>query len=132
MANRDDDVVPAASVRGRVAHALLTFHLLLAPLFFLSDTTDAFEYPKVALLGLVAILLAAIGASTWIDAAFLGTWRRDALGHLRRVFCDPLGVAVLLFVLSSFTSTLTSVSPRTSWRGYHGSEFGLRTVLAYA
>lgn len=120
----------APSRHARLGMALLTLHLFLSPLFFLSDTSDAFEYSKVALLCLVAILLAALGLSSAIGSALEN--RREALHRFGDIFGDRVGGAVLFFALSCLLSSWSSLSPRTSWRGAHGSEFGCVTILAYA
>src|SRR5438105_14797789 len=113
MASFVQDGPRDAPVRAQIGTALLSALLLLVPLFFLSDTSDAFECPKVTLLCLVAVLLAALGISAWIDAVLRGAWRSDALPRLKELLCDPLGLATLLFVLSSLISTWFSISPRT-------------------
>jgi O-antigen ligase/tetratricopeptide (TPR) repeat protein len=101
-----------------VGRALLFAHLALSPLVFSSETIEAFEYNKIALLLAVAIVLGALAPR----ALRLGP------GLLR----DPLGLGVVLFAGSAVVSTLTSISPWTSVLGAHESYFGLTTLLAYA
>jgi O-antigen ligase len=92
---------------------------MLSPLVFSSATIEAFEYTKVTLLLTAAILAAALAP---------GALARDRAAAIR----DPLGTAVVLFVLSAIVSTVVSIGRWASLLGTHESYFGLTTILAYA
>src|SRR5262249_23728162 len=109
-----------------VGRWLLLVHLVLAPLIFSTATLEVAEYPKVTLLQGVALLLGALGLSAWTRDP--RTWLRRASGLLR----DPLAVGVLLFFGPAVISTITSISPLTSFRGEHENYAGLTTIGAYA
>src|SRR5438067_1879596 len=55
-----------ASVTVRLGWWLLLLQLALSPLIFSQQTVDAFEFPKVALLQLVAIALTALGLAALV------------------------------------------------------------------
>lgn len=101
--------------------ALLAVHLVLSATLFSPTTVEVFEFNKIALLTLTAILLA--------TGAGLAAIRNGAHLSLRR---DPVGLGVAAFVLSALLSTVFSWSPRMSWEGAHESFSGLRTILSYA
>jgi O-antigen ligase/Tfp pilus assembly protein PilF len=101
------------------ARALLFGLLVAVPLVFTGSTLEAFETPKVALLQLLAIVLAALG----VLACFYG-------GGLRKWGAIPF--AVLAFVASAVTSTIFSISPHTSLHGGIDSLAGLTTILSFA
>src|SRR5438128_956735 len=108
-----------ASGFARAARALLLLHLVLSPLVFATATADVFEENKAALLTLTALTLAALTLAT-----SFGKWGAHAVGigllipsgacGLRR---DLVLAGFCLCALSAVVSTVTSVSPLTSWRG---------------
>ncbi len=98
---------------------MLFGHLALSPLVFSRATIEAFEYNKVALLLAAAIVLGALAPRALVVG------RRILVG-------DPLTLGVVLFLASAVVSTLGSISPWTSLRGAHESNFGLTTLLGYA
>ncbi len=113
---------------------LLLVHLVLSPLLFSTATLGAFEYPKVALLTAVAIVLLALGLSVAVrprDGARRASRERTG-SPWYAVWRRPLLLGVSLFVLSAAASTALSVSPITSLVGAHESHAGLLTVLGYA
>ncbi len=111
-----------------VGRTLLVLHLLLSPLVFCRSSLDVFEYNKVALLLLTALVLAGLGAAT-----ALGRLGRLAAGAKRavRLGRDPIAVGFVLYLASAILSTVGSLSPRTSWYGAEESFSGLPTVLGY-
>ncbi|MBV9122343.1 MAG: O-antigen ligase family protein, partial [Planctomycetes bacterium] len=126
---------PGLSGGEGLGRGLLFLHLLLSPLLFVRDTVEVFEFPKVALLHLTAILLVALGLSSSIrrippkpSRAFL---RETFLDWARHLIREPISAGFLLFLLSAAVSTATSISPRTSLQGAPESCAGLFTILAY-
>ncbi|RME76798.1 MAG: hypothetical protein D6776_00635 [Planctomycetota bacterium] len=114
---------------------LLVLHLVLSPLVFSAATVEVFEYNKVMLLQLVALLLLGLGASRtlWRLVARPGGERPRPLAELRRsVGRDPVAWGVLAFLLSAAISTATAMNVRTAFFGAHESFLGLLTVAAYA
>jgi O-antigen ligase/tetratricopeptide (TPR) repeat protein len=124
---------PPRTLWGTVGLGLLLVYLALAPVLFSTATLGAFEFPKVTLLTLTAILLVALGLCAalrpWPAPAGGAAGRRDGPRGLWR---KPLVVGVLLFLLSAVASTAASISPFTSLLGVHESHAGLGTVAAYA
>ena len=119
------------------AHDLALLGLVaLVPALFYRGTEEMFEVPKVALLVTGALLLAGWavagelaalareGASAWLQGVGARLW-----AFPRR---DPLGAAVVLYLLSAAASTLASPNPALSFFGASGSTAGLRTALATA
>jgi O-antigen ligase/tetratricopeptide (TPR) repeat protein len=90
--------------------------LLTAPLVFTSATLEAFETPKLAITQLGTLALLALGLIA----------RRRPIR-----FREPILIAACCFVLSALVSTITSISPRTSFFGGIESLAGLTTVLSY-
>jgi O-antigen ligase/tetratricopeptide (TPR) repeat protein len=126
---------PQSATAEAAARAILLLHLALSPLVFSNCTTEGFEFCKVALLGLAAIVLGAL----WLSMA-LGRLAQKSSGEplpaglLRRVWewrRQPIALGFLLFLASAALSTVTSISPRTSFFGAHESYAGLLTVAAY-
>jgi O-antigen ligase/tetratricopeptide (TPR) repeat protein len=97
---------------------------LLTPLVFSWQTVEAFEYNKVALLLLGALILVALCLVRLLAA-------RPALGAVTSWLRDPIVAGALLFGVSVVVSTLTSISPVTSLFGTQESYAGLTTMLAY-
>jgi O-antigen ligase len=85
------------------------------------------------LLGGAAVLLAAVGLTALVR--FVGEKPGSAARQLRPgiggLAKDPLVLAFLLFLVSAAVSTVTSISPRTSWQGGERTHAGLGTVLAF-
>jgi O-antigen ligase len=106
---------------------LLFAQLLLSPLVFYRETLEVFEYNKVALLRCTAIALLGLGLAVWFSQRVSELW-----ASLRPLFRDPIVWGVILFLLSAIFSTVTSISPRTSFWGAHESYAGLFTISAYA
>jgi O-antigen ligase len=120
---------PATSTEVRRGRVLLFVHLLLSPLVFDRGALDAFEYPKVLVLMATAVLLVG-GAVAGLLGAPGARWAaaEARLGGLRR---EPAALGVALFLVSAAVSTVTSISPRTSYQGAHQSYAGLNTIAAY-
>lgn len=106
---------------GGAARAVLFAVLLLTPLVFTGATLEAFETPKLALLQLGCLALAALGLIALIERPV--GWRN--------VFCEPLNLAVMLFGISATISTACSISPRVSLFGAIESLAGLTTALCF-
>src|SRR5262249_29797606 len=127
--------VPRSSVAGAAARAILLLHLALSPLVFANCTTEGFEFNKVALLVLTAIALSALALSQTLRRLGRvppeGRRRTGLLGLVRRYGRQPIALGFLLFLASAAVSTVTSISPRTSFFGAHESFAGLITVTAY-
>lgn len=113
---------------------LLFVHLVLSPLIFSSATVETFEFNKALLLRLTAILVAALRIETLLARGTVGTLPSFAsLGAAcRGLIRQPLALGVLLFLVSAALSTITSLSPRTSFFGAHTSYAGFLTLTAYA
>ena len=94
----------------RLVRVLLFAHLLLSPLVFSGATLDSFEYPKVALLVTVALVVLAAGTVALANAprGTLRAWGASVAGQ-------PTAASVLLLAASATVSTCLSLSPRTSW-----------------
>lgn len=121
---------PSPSPAAALGREVLFVHLVLSPLVFSSETLDTFEFNKVALLQLTVLVLAALGLSS-----LLRQWAAGGMcfaAALRRLRRDPVALAVGLLLASAGLSTLTSLSPRTSFFGAHASYAGFLTFLAYA
>lgn len=101
-----------------IARTILFSLLLLIPLVFTGKTLEAFETPKVALLQLGALALAALTI----------LWRAETASTLRR---DAITLGTTLFAVSATISTFASMSPRTSFFGGIESFGGLTTVLSF-
>jgi O-antigen ligase/tetratricopeptide (TPR) repeat protein len=111
--------------------ALLFAHLVLSPLLFSRDTVDAFEQPKIAFTVFTALILAALGITSWLGATSELSWSERSR-RLLKTLRDPLVLGVLFFLVSALASTVVSISPRMSFRGAPSSEFGLLTIGVYA
>ena len=105
---------------------LLFLQLVLVPILFRRDMLEAFELPKVLLLRLFAILLAALALSDWVATGGYSSarWRERLKVALR----DPLCLGIVLFLGSAVSSTVFSMSPRTSLLGGQQNNAGLGTV----
>src|SRR3989344_3070448 len=95
--------------------------LILVPLIFLPFTSELFEFNKMIVVYLLAVLIAAF----WISRMILENrliFRRTALD-----------LPVLIFLISQSLSYFFSIDPRTSLLGYY-SRFngGLASLLSYA
>jgi O-antigen ligase len=109
---------------------LLFAHLALSPVVFSRATLESFEYPKLALLLGVAIVLATAALPSLVGIGWNGIVRR-ARERMTALWRSPIALGIALLLLSAVVSTVTSVSPRTSFWGAHQSHGGLLTVLAY-
>src|SRR4051794_24412058 len=106
---------PPAAGFARGAWFLLSLHLVLSPLVFSTATADVFEETKAALLTLTALALAALALMAAIGKRDVRPVVIGVLGAgLRR---DLVLLGFFLCALSAAISTVTSVSPLTSWRG---------------
>lgn len=112
---------------GEIGRGLLFAHLLLSPLVFSKQTAEGFEFVKVGLLLLTALVLLGLGA-TRLARDGCAAVRREALAGLAR---DPVALGVLAVVAAAALTTLTSISPWTSLVGADQSYAGLATVVAY-
>jgi O-antigen ligase/Tfp pilus assembly protein PilF len=101
--------------------------LFLSPLVFHRETLEVFEYNKIALLRVTAIALMGLGLAAWVGRRWSELW-----ANLRPLLRNPIVWGVVLFLLSAILSTVTSISPRTSFWGAHESYAGLLTMLTYA
>ncbi len=116
---------------------ILLFGLVaLVPVVFYRGVSEVFEFPKTELLATGALLLVAAalaGEAARACREGLRAWARSlperAISDMRR---DPLGAAVLLFLLSAALSTAASIRPELSLFGAHESEAGLKTAFATA
>lgn len=115
----------------RVGRALLGAQLALSPLIFSTRTVEAFEFPKVMLLVAGAVVMSTAAAALALERWAQGGRGAVAAQALASVRGEPLTWGVLLYLLSAVLSTLTSLSPRTSFWGANESFFGLVTVAAY-
>ena len=117
---------------GFILYALIA----LVPAVFFRGTSNLFEFPKTELLATGALILSGIFAAGEI-ARFRGAEFRAwiaALPERATVAAkrDPLGAAVILFLLSAVVSTVVSIRVDSSIFGAHGSEAGLKTAFATA
>ena len=106
--------VPATVILEVLTLALLA----LMPTVFYLGTTEQFEFPKTELLATGALIMVAI---------LLANMRARIGTGLRR---DPLGAAILLFLVSSIASTVISIRPDMSVFGaaqYYAA--GLKTAF---
>src|ERR1700760_2359728 len=85
-----------------LARGVVFAMLLVVPLVFTSATLEAFETPKLAILQLGTLALLAL--------VLVSCRRPDS-------FREPIPIAACGFVLSAVISTVTSISPRTSFFG---------------
>jgi O-antigen ligase len=119
--------LPAYPRWGEFGRVILFAHLLLSPLVFYRGTLEVFEYNKVTLLRGTGIVLLGLGLAAWIGRSW-----REFRAILRPLIREPIVWGVVLFLLSAALSTITSISPRTSFWGANESYAGLFTVFAYA
>src|SRR5262245_2018967 len=88
-----------------VAWLVLVAHLFLSPLLFSNETAESVESVKVALLLGAGIVLTALGACAWIARSD----RHEAMWQgLRALRKDPVGLGVVLFLVSATLSTVFS------------------------
>jgi len=119
----------------RIAWSVLFLHLFLSPLVFCKATFEVFEFSKVALLTLTALVLLAVTAPAWTARLWSLVQRpgcSEPICGCRRLSSDPLTWGFVLLVGSASISTWHSLSPRTSFWGTPESDAGLYVVLAYA
>jgi O-antigen ligase/tetratricopeptide (TPR) repeat protein len=117
-----------------MTRTIIVIHLVLSPLVFSRYTLEAFEYNKVALLVLTALVLTASGLTCVVNQAF-----RLPPGHrlgilwssVRDFIAEPIALGFSLYGASAVISTVASVSPRTSLLGTYESYAGLGTVAGY-
>ena len=109
--------------------------VFLTPVVFDRRTQEIFEVPKVALLVTGALALGAMFLADWL-AAVAGREsapgqgaRSSLLSWARR---DPLGCAVLVYLVSCALSAWLAPNPLQSFFGAPESTAGLRTALATA
>ncbi len=131
-----DQALPPASGSASARGATVLALLLAVPVVFARGTGDAFEPPKAALLATGAAVLLAFalaGEFSRAEGTGLGAWWRSLPARgWRALRADPLGAAVLLFLLSSTLSTLVSVRPGLSVFGAPGRPAGLVTAWSTA
>ena len=117
-------------------HAVILMLAGLVPVAFVPGGGDAFEPLKAHLLATGAALLLAAGlahAFGRIEALGWRAWRQGAISRFARgLRADPLGAAVLLFVLSAALSTILSPRPMLSLFGNSARPAGLVTACATA
>ncbi len=116
---------------GSFGQALLLIHLILSPIVFSRRTAEAFEFNKVWLLQLTALLLLAGGLVVALQRLATAPDRQLLGASLGKAVRDPLALGFLLYWLSALLSTLTSVSPLLSLRGAEASQAGFLTVSGY-
>ncbi|HJZ06025.1 hypothetical protein A2634_01055 [Candidatus Amesbacteria bacterium RIFCSPHIGHO2_01_FULL_48_32] len=100
-----------------------SFYLLFfsVPLFFLSITSELFEFNKIILTYLITTVI-------------VSSWLADCILQKKFVFRrTPLDWPLLIFLISQSLSLLFSISTHVSWHGYY-SRFngGLASLLAYS
>jgi O-antigen ligase/Tfp pilus assembly protein PilF len=112
---------------------VLLCHLLLSPIVFSRVSAETFEYPKVALLLAVAIILGVRALAGHIAVAAEKPDGRPSglVQRIRRSMPDGVVTGMLLFMGSAVVSTFASISVRTSIFGSHESFAGLLTILSY-
>jgi len=111
---------PAVPLLEAIVLGLLT----LVPAIFYLGTTEQFEFPKTEFLATGVLVLAAV----FLARTLARFPRARIAAALRR---DPLGAAILLFLISSVASTLVSIRPDMSVFGaaqYYAA--GLKTAFA--
>ncbi len=116
--------------------AVLLGHLVVIPALFYLGTAEKFEVPKVALLVATVLLVggwALAGELTRLAREGMPAWLRVLAARLaalpRR---DPLGLSILLYLLSATASTLASPNRAQSFFGAPESTAGLRAAMASA
>jgi O-antigen ligase len=128
------ETIRSPSMSRRVGLAVLVAHLVLSPLVFSAQTVEVFEYNKVLLLQVAAIIVTALGAGRllWKAVARPDGEAVSWLGAMQRsVGRDPVAWGVIAFALSAAISTALSMNRPTSFFGAHESFMGLLTILAY-
>jgi len=105
-----------------IGRGVLWMNALVTPLAFSRSTIDGFEFVKflVLLTTVLSLLVLAILAG-----------RRVTWSWLKRELCQPLTAAGLFAVVAALMSTITSVSPHTSFYGHHHHFAGFLTILAF-
>jgi O-antigen ligase len=104
--------------------------LVLVPAVFYLGATEQFEFPKTELLATGALVMLAMLLARELARPRGPGMRARIVAGLRR---DPLGAAVLLFLVSSVASTVISIRPDMSVFGaaqYYAA--GLKTAFGTA
>jgi O-antigen ligase len=118
------------------AHMVLLLLAGLVPVVFVPGGGDAFEPHKAHLLATGAALIVAAGIAHTLARIETAGWVAWSVSAPSRVLtglrADPLGAAVLLFVLSSALSTALSPRPMLSLFGNSARPAGLVTACATA
>lgn len=109
---------------GTSGRAIVLLHLIGSVLLFYTGTVDAFEFNKILLMRLAALVLAAIGLSVPLIKP------RIVCAEVAKCFQDPIVLGIGLFCLSAGLSTILSISPHCSLHGAQDSYWGLGTIVA--
>ena len=107
-----------------MARAVSVALLSLLPVVLLYRSLGPFTYAKNALLQLGGVMILAVAAG----AASCCSWERMR-SLCRSLLRDPLSVAVLIGLVAASISTLLSISPGASWRGFSDHRHGLIQAL---
>lgn len=99
------------------------FNLLLftAPIVFFPKTSELFEFNKIVLIYIFAVLI-------------LAAWANECVAQKRFIFkANPLTIPILIFLASLAVSTINSIDIRTSIYGYYGRfHGGLLSYISYS
>jgi len=118
-----------------VARVLLFAHLALSPLVFSAATVEVFEYNKVAILTITALLLTggllAVVAGRAVRGEPLSGEGESWATWAVRLSREPIALGFAVFSLSALVSTFISINVRTSVFGAHESFAGIVTMFAY-
>lgn len=99
---------------------LFYFLLFTTPLFFWESTSELFEFNKMWLTFIVAILIGIF----WISKMIL-----EKKIIIKRT---PLDIPIILFLISQIISTIFSIDPHISLWGYYGRwNGGLFSIISY-
>ena len=106
---------------GKIVRWSFYLLLFLVPLFFLTTTSELFEFPKIILTYYLATIITA-------------AWAADCILQKRLIFRrTPLDVPLLIFLITQSFSFFFSISTHVSWYGYY-SRFngGLASLITSA
>src|SRR5262245_20681539 len=109
------------------ARWVLVAHLVISPLAFARANLESFEFIKVELLQVTALVAGGLAVAAAVAAHGGSGWARRLAAAVR----EPVTGGALLLVLSAAVSTVFSINPMTSLRGVQESYTGLVTVASY-
>ncbi len=105
----------------KITHTLYYILFFVAPLIMSSQTTEIFEFNKMLLIYLMALLIGGVGIIRFL------------LQKNKRISLSPFHLALIVFSITQGLSTLFSIDKHTAIFGYYGRfNGGLLSIIAYS